>query len=185
MLFEFDQNWHENQVPVLKKMFLPLFEGKKDIDALEIGSFEGRSTNWWLENLPIKNMVCIDTWEGSEDFKTIPVVFEKAFENFKNNVGDRVTWYKESSHVMLPKLEGQFDFIYIDGSHFANDVCLDAMLSDRLLKKGGIMLFDDYLWQLEQPDFTTPKIGIEAFIRLNFHKYEIVYQGYQLCLRKM
>ena len=185
MKFEFDENWHENQVPVLKQKFLPLWEEKKDLRALEIGSFEGRSTAWWLDNMDIKEMVCIDTWKGSEDFKTIPVDFEKVFENFKYNVGDRVTWYKESSHTMLPKLEGQFDFIYVDGSHLASDVLLDALLCDRLLVKDGIILFDDYLWELNRlPSFARPKIGIDSFFDVNFHKYETVYSDYQLCARK-
>jgi hypothetical protein len=34
-----------------------------------------------------------------------------------------------------------------DGSHRARDVLEDAVLSWPLLKVGGIMLFDDYLWQ--------------------------------------
>ena len=135
--------------------------------------------------MDIKEMVCIDTWKGSEDFKTIPVDFEKVFENFKYNVGDRVTWYKESSHTMLPKLEGQFDFIYVDGSHLASDVLLDALLCDRLLVKDGIILFDDYLWELIRlPSFARPKIGIDSFFDVNFHKYETVYSDYQLCARK-
>lgn len=38
----------------------------------------------------------------------------------------------------------RFDFIYVDGSHRSPDVIYDAILSFGLLKKGGIMIFDDY-----------------------------------------
>lgn len=187
MLFEFDQNWHQNQVPYLEKFFLPLFDGKKDIRALEIGSFEGRSTAWWLDNLPIKEMVCVDTWKGTEeDFNTIPVDFTKVFINFLYNVGERVNWIKESSHTAIPKLDGEFDFIYVDGSHMAKDVLLDGLLCDRILAKEGLILFDDYEWEEGiRPELNRPKIGINAFYNVNFHRYEMMFKGYQICFRKM
>ena len=37
------------------------------------------------------------------------------------------------------------DLIYIDGSHLAKDVLSDAILSWKLLKPSGVMIFDDYL----------------------------------------
>lgn len=41
----------------------------------------------------------------------------------------------------------RFDLVYIDGSHYSHDVLSDAVLSFPLLKVGGHMLFDDYLWR--------------------------------------
>ena len=41
---------------------------------------------------------------------------------------------------------GAIDFIYVDGSHQAHDVLCDAILSFKLLRVGGIVCFDDYLW---------------------------------------
>ena len=185
MKFEFDENWHENQVPVLKRYFLPLWEGKKDLRALEIGSFEGRSTAWWLDNMDIKEMICIDTWEGGEEHSHIDM--NKVFENFKENVGDKVEWRQGYSHDILMDLikEGRkFDFIYVDGSHQGKDVLLDAMLSDRLLVSGGIMQFDDYLWPAKLPEHHKPKQGIDAFFALNYENYDIVYTAYQVCVKK-
>ena len=37
-----------------------------------------------------------------------------------------------------------FDLIYIDASHYAPDVLSDAVLAFKLLKPGGILIFDDY-----------------------------------------
>lgn len=42
--------------------------------------------------------------------------------------------------------ENKFDFIYVDGLHLSQDVLYDALLSFDLLKVGGILIFDDYLW---------------------------------------
>jgi predicted O-methyltransferase YrrM len=52
----------------------------------------------------------------------------------------------ESSSMALPQLlrEGrQFDLIYIDGSHVFEGVLVDAYYCARLLRDGGVMLFDD------------------------------------------
>ena len=37
----------------------------------------------------------------------------------------------------------KYDIIYIDGSHEARDVLEDAVLAYRLLKIGGLLIFDD------------------------------------------
>jgi len=184
-LFEFDENWHENQVPVLKEKFLPLWKGKRNVRALEIGSFEGRSTAWWMDNMDIVEMVCIDTWEGGEEHSRVDM--NKIFENFKANVGNKVRWYQGYSHNILMDLikdKRKFDFIYIDGSHMAKDVLLDAMLSDKLLVPGGIMLFDDYLWPAKLPEHHKPKLGIDTFYRFFYENYLQIYGDYQVCIKK-
>ena len=50
-----------------------------------------------------------------------------------------------------------FDIIYIDGNHDSEYVLEDAVLSFRKLKKGGIMIFDDYGWD-------ETKLGIDSFL---------------------
>jgi len=60
-----------------------------------------------------------------------------------------------------------FDMIYIDGSHHAQDVLGDLVLSFNLLEKGGIMICDDYLWAQNHPDMRfTPRIAINAFTEI-------------------
>ena len=62
--------------------------------------------------------------------------------------------------------EPTFDFIYIDGSHYSKDVLEDAVLSWRLLKPGGVIIFDDFNWTVEGTelrDLKNPRTGIEAF----------------------
>ena len=47
----------------------------------------------------------------------------------------------------LKKLnKNYYDFIYIDGDHTNEGVFIDSVLSFPLLKNGGIIIFDDYLW---------------------------------------
>jgi predicted O-methyltransferase YrrM len=64
-------------------------------------------------------------------------------------IGRYIALIRGLSADVLPELmvEGRrFDFIYIDGSHVAPDVLLDAAMSFALLKPGGILAFDDYDW---------------------------------------
>jgi predicted O-methyltransferase YrrM len=61
----------------------------------------------------------------------------------------------------------QFDFISIDASHQAPDVLGDAVLAFQLLRVGGVMAFDDYLWsptpQGTENPILLPKMAIDAF----------------------
>ena len=71
---------------------------------------------------------------------------------------------------------GAFDFIYIDGSHAAPDVLADAVLAFALLRVGGVIAFDDYVWGPEegQGPFNSPKLGIDAFVNTYIEKLRIV-----------
>jgi predicted O-methyltransferase YrrM len=64
---------------------------------------------------------------------------------------------------MIAEGESDFDLIYIDASHYAVDVLTDAVLSFRLLRGGGMMIFDDYLWSGDENIVYYPKIAIDAF----------------------
>jgi predicted O-methyltransferase YrrM len=74
---------------------------------------------------------------------------------------------------------GYFDLIYIDGSHQAPDVLTDAVMSFQLLKVGGVMIFDDYLWSMDKPGFQDvlkmPKPAIDAFINIFQRKMSVFF----------
>jgi hypothetical protein len=55
-----------------------------------------------------------------------------------------------------------------------------------MLKKDGIMAFDDYLWRL--PGFTInqrPKMAIDAFVNIFEDEIVMAHNGYQLIIRKL
>jgi predicted O-methyltransferase YrrM len=61
-------------------------------------------------------------------------------------LADHVTILEEVSDIALPKLvsEGwQCDMAYVDGSHLFEDVFIDFYYVNLLLRKDGIVLFDD------------------------------------------
>ncbi|MGH7791972.1 MAG: class I SAM-dependent methyltransferase, partial [Thermodesulfobacteriota bacterium] len=124
------------------------FKGKDNIRFLEIGSFEGRSTIWFLENIlthPTSSITCVDNFsrQGGEP---------RFDHNIKvSGFSNKVTKIKGRSEDVLRTLnENTFDIIYIDGNHYALNVLMDTVLSWLLLKPGGIIIFDDYEWEPER-----------------------------------
>ena len=51
-----------------------------------------------------------------------------------------------SEQIFLIENRERFDLIYVDASHLALDVVVDASLSWQLLCGGGVVIFDDYRW---------------------------------------
>jgi predicted O-methyltransferase YrrM len=56
-----------------------------------------------------------------------------------------------SQEILRLLRHASYDVIYIDGSHRAVDVQADASFSWPLLKPSGVLIFDDYLWNMELP----------------------------------
>jgi predicted O-methyltransferase YrrM len=92
------------------------------------------------------------------------------------------------SRRLLPDLaarDERFDFIYVDGSHHALDVIVDAALSWSLLDDGGVLVFDDYSWDPWKDDpLRTPRPAVDAFLTLVQGRFTLEFTGYQLGIRK-
>ena len=89
------------------------------------------------------------------------------------------------SQDILPELSKEsYNLIYIDGSHRAANVLLDAFLSWPRLKPGGILIFDDYLKCDQLRVSLTPKLAIDLFLENKVREYEVLHFGYQVALRK-
>jgi len=79
----------------------------------------------------------------------------------------------------------EYDLIYVDGSHVARDVLLDAVCGFALLRTGGLMMFDDYQWKLLPEEYNCPGLGIDVFRSCFQSHLEIVHLGYQFFCRKV
>jgi len=101
----------------------------------------------------------------------------------KSEMESRVKVIKGKSSEKLFELDlTSFDFIYIDGSHKCLDVYLDAVLAWRLLRKGGILGFDDYLFN-KGVTLDSPYEAINNFLKGVTH--EILYMDYRVFIRKV
>jgi predicted O-methyltransferase YrrM len=160
---------------------------------LEVGTFAGTSLVGFLENVEDSSAVVVDPWEnytetvdGKNTFITT-TNFENIEQTFYKNTfcfRDRIKVLKGSSRKKLLELDEEFDFIYIDGSHKCLDVYLDACLSWRLLKIGGYMGFDDYLFNTGDV-LGSPKEAVDHFMREHSGEFRVVFSGYRVFLEKI
>jgi tetratricopeptide (TPR) repeat protein len=176
--YQFTHDWFTHNIPAWEVHLKP-FMHYPNVHGLEIGSFEGMSACWLLDHVlthPQAKLTCIDLF-FQESFEA-NVALTGAAQKLIKLVGD--------SHCLLKKLPSEtYDFIYIDGCHLADHVQQDATLAWRLLKVGGLMIFDDYQWiDSTHPGQETYR-GIDAFLKRVKHQIAVVYQGYQVIVRKL
>ena len=170
----FTADWFSNNIPNFEKCMAAAPERR---NFLEIGSYEGMSACWLLANGLEEGgyLTCIDPF-----FNDMRPVFDKNIRE-ATRLNQVVSTMQMTSYQGLAKLIGMemaYDFIYIDGVHSPDGALSDACMSWGLLKKGGVMLFDDYLYP-EEPT----KIGIDAFLN-SFDGYELIIDNYQLAVKK-
>ncbi len=164
--------------------------GKPGLRVLEIGCFEGSATLWLLENVltdPTSRIDVIDTFESSPELELTGSDCSM-LGRFAGNVApyaDKVTVMQGTSESVLRTLPvaETYDFIYVAGSHTAPDVLTEAVLAWPLLKRRGVMAFDDYL--LRGPEHERPRIGIDAFRRAFRAQMALIFEEFQLAVAKI
>ncbi len=161
--------------------------------ALEIGAFEGLSACYLLWRLPDAHVTCIDTFAGSPEHVAGDLLPDTGLETaFDANVAlvdaTRVRKLVGDSKRVAVDLHAEgarFDFVYVDGSHLALDVLVDAALTWSLLAVEGFLVFDDYAWSaLGHDPLLRPGAAVDAFLTLVDGKYELVAKADQLAVRK-
>lgn len=173
-------------------LYLSKFLGKK-VNILEIGSYRGDATAWFLNNLVSdkKSMVyAVDTWSGSpEYFNSNFTEIEKAFNKTIESTGKskqliKMKMLSSKALIELNRDNIMFDIIFIDASHEAIDVLSDAILSWNILNENGILIFDDYLWDKIEGDHFRPKIAIDTFVHVYKTQLKTLYFGWQVIIQK-
>ncbi|KAG8957541.1 hypothetical protein FRC03_010047 [Tulasnella sp. 419] len=189
------QDWFSGNVPTWKSLF-PLVKSSAP-RVLEIGSWEGRSAVFLLQELcgEAGEIVCIDHFDLLQT-----AAGKERYDRMKGNLSNTNMKFRIIGKFSVPALytlleeaasEGSpgFDWVYVDGSHEADDTLLDGELAWRLARKDAIFIFDDYRWPNE-PEGSRhhPKRGIDAFLQLHVGEYRIVsgtQEGhYQMILQK-
>ncbi|KAG1730864.1 methyltransferase domain-containing protein [Suillus paluster] len=189
------QSWFAINIPYWKSLFPLVASGEPRV--LEIGSWEGRSAVFLLTTLCAQRgeIVCIDhvdlmhTHEGRERHRKLTQNLARTGRPFRMLPQFSVpALYALLKEEMLKDAGAGFDWIYVDGSHRADDTLLDAELAWRLAREGCIFIFDDYNWP-EQPveSIEHPRRGIDAFLALHAGEYERLSENpeqYQVVLKK-
>ena len=196
----YTRNWNQEFVNNTNQIKL-----KNQKLCLEIGSFEGLTSNYIVDNILSDDgkLICIDPLtdtylvenlsendieHNNNGWKYFNGQYDRFIENTKYNLeSKKIELYRELSSEALPKLKekykDKFDFIYIDGDHRDFAVYFDAVNSFEICKPNGYILFDDYLWE----DYSNHKItkdGIDRFINEYSDKLDVVINAYQVMIRK-
>jgi predicted O-methyltransferase YrrM len=201
--YTFTENWfNDDGLSILNELGV-----KKELHILEVGSFEGKSTIWFLDNiLQNKNstITCVDPWMNySQDHDSLNsynnednewmLTERKTKEIFLHNIiesgdSDKVIIRQGFSNKILPSLiteQKMYDIIFIDGNHTAPYVMMDSIMSWGVLKKGGILIFDDYTWGLDRTTTLRPKESVDYFM-LTFADYITeLYSNYRKIIKKL
>lgn len=153
--------------------------------ALEVGSLEGRSALWFLDNIlthPDSRIMCVDPWAWN------PVHEENFDRNTRECVmAGKLVKVKDYAEGFLRSLTEELDFAYLDGSKEAQDFLACAVLVWPHIKPGGVLIFDDYAWVAsagEKGPKLPPKPGINAFLELWAGEYDLIHRSWQVIIRK-
>ena len=121
-------------------------QGEGATKTIEIGLAYGVSALYILDGLvlvgdPNARHVVLDPFQA-EGFANCGLqVLEEA------GVAPHVDYHSEISQIILPaflKEQRQFDLAFVDGNHRFDSVFLDLFYLGRLVRKGGIVILDDY-----------------------------------------
>ncbi|RYG65556.1 class I SAM-dependent methyltransferase [archaeon] len=191
----FSNNTH-HLLPALRDL---KFLGKENLHVLEIGSYEGRSTRWFMEYVMTHDtalMVCIDTWKGSDEMRDNPQQVDRLYKRFIHNIFpymDQIQLVRGNAMSMLftdTVRSKEYDIIYIDADHYAQSALAQGVITWPLLKKGGLMIWDDYRWWYERcgpkfDDLYCPKQGVDMFLKLYSNELKVVFDNYQMGVQKI
>ena len=159
--------------------------------GLEIGTFKGDSAEWMLANIfthPDSQYYCVDWFQGSDEHHLGGVdcsMLERETRDRLKPFEARVHIAKGRSNEVLRSIHGErFDFVYVDAAHDAMSVLRDAVLAFDLLKPGGVLIFDDYPWDVMPQPLDRPKIAIDCFIEAYARHLEVIGMGWQVAVKK-
>lgn len=188
----FTTDWLSTKPKVWFKLLARLRD--RPCRILEVGAFEGRSVVVFLEFLPKAHVTAIDLFPFQE--------IEDRFDRNVAGYGDRITKLKGNAALILDELanpgstwsatqavragselEG-FDVIYLDAAKTRQDAFAHSVLAWPLLKVGGVIIWDDFLWKPQLADAERPAPGIALFLKTFAPCLKQLHDGYQVIAEK-
>jgi transcriptional antiterminator Rof (Rho-off) len=170
----FNDLWFLNNIEIFD-YFFP--KKQKRFDYLEIGANEGLSLFYVLKNYKKVIATAIDLWKD----KKKEFYFDKNLKEFNN-----YTKIKKDSIIALRELGSKnkkYDYVYVDGFHDGSHLIVDAIESYKLLKKNGIMIFDDALQNDKSLQYKFYQ-GVKNFLDFFRKEIKILYFQNILVIKK-
>ena len=181
----YNEKWFCNNLNYLSVNFKDINNVK---NILEIGSYEGRSAIFFLKNFYGSKITFVDTWCGSDEHKSVN--FKLIEENFDFNTSfyqsnKYLFKYKMTSNEFFKKNHKYFDLIFVDGDHSSDQVKVDLINSWNILKNGGYLILDDYMWWFYKDLKKNPSTPINNFINENISNISKLNIWYQVIIKKI
>ena len=182
---------------ITNKLFLNNFEifnyslsknKSKKFNYLEIGCFEGLSSYYILSEYEFVNAFLLDLWGvPNPNNQILSNNFDSIEEHFDQNLFKfKFTKINNDPVISMRKLLREnkiFDLIYIDGSQNREYILSDAIEAFKILKKKGLIFFDDFL-QYDKNRALQSYEGIKNFLTLYSNYLTIEYFQNNLVVRK-
>jgi predicted O-methyltransferase YrrM len=186
--YAFTVNTFTDKIPAWTKL-LSEFKGKPGINYLEIGTFEGRSALWMLENIlthPTSTLTIIDLF-AENNYKTFTsnVKLSGEASKFKIMTGSSTDKIREIPFNSI-------DLAYIDGSGRGIIMFSDLVSTWNLVKVGGLIICSRYSLTPHlrralnlQADDPGPHEAIDTFLKIYKTYVSVVtFQGNYVIVRK-
>ena len=138
-------------------------------DAIHILNYLGIKKGYRVEEIkkifPDSKIYCVDNWIGTEEYNNLN--FESLENNFDRNLKEfnNVIKNKCTSDQFFENNNSNFDLIYIDGYHKAEQVLKDFKNAWKVLNKNGILIFDDFIWKFFEKIEDNPCFVINAYLK--------------------
>ena len=181
----YNEKWFCNNLNFLSTNFKNINNIK---NILEIGSYEGRSAIFFLNNFSNSNITCVDTWSGGDEHSGVN--FELIEKNFDLNTSfyqsnDILIKHKMTSNEFFKKNYKYYDLIFVDGDHSSDQVKIDLINSWNVLKNGGFLVLDDYMWWYYKDLKKNPSTPINDFIKANISNISKLNIWHQVIIKKI
>jgi len=180
--FNKNEKWFCNNLFFLRNN---LKNFKNITNILEIGSYEGRSAIFFLEQFSNSEITCVDTWSGSDEHSNKNFLeIEKNFDKNLSFYSKRLKKFKTDSNNFFISNKQNFDLIYIDGDHSCEQVEIDINKSWEILNNNGYLILDDYLWWYYTDLKKNPAYPINKFIIKNLSEFKNLVIWKQIIIQK-
>jgi hypothetical protein len=124
------------------------------IKVLEIGAYHGANVCCLTKTHaihPDSEIHCVDPWGDYEQYPEYKDKQKTNYSTFIHNISqlnavdlNKIHIHRMKSEEYAKRFQDQsFDIIYVDGNHEKLFVFEDALISHKLIKKGGWIVFDD------------------------------------------
>lgn len=186
--YQFLQDEFTRKIPVFRK-HLQQFVGQPKLSLLEVGSGDGRSTCWFIENLlsdKTVQLTCVNDGSDKEKIATFASNVEKT------GCADQVIKHVGHPEVILRSLPlNTYDFIYIQECSLAPELLTQAVLTWDLLKPKGLLCLDDEMAERSPKSMSKgalkqhARLGAEAFLACFFYRSRILRKGNPVIVEKL